>query len=139
MTLRALARPTTAPSWSSSTRSSAITSSRLPGSGPSSGQPDDELRGRAADRLAAAGRRILRHGYDRTARTLLERAVELRRPLTPDIRLELDYAEQLHWADAAGAAGVAAEAQQRARSYGDALGEALARVAEKHFQVFSEQ
>jgi hypothetical protein len=97
------------------------------------GQPDESLSLRAAARLAKAARRILRPGNDRTARALFARAVELTRPFTLDVHLELDYAETLHWEDAAGAAQAAAAAADRACSAGDTLGEAPARVANGHY------
>jgi tetratricopeptide (TPR) repeat protein len=102
------------------------------------GRPDDRLSLRAADRLKKAARRILRPGNDRIARGLFARAIELTRPFTLDVYLELDYAEALHWEDAAGAARLAGTAADRAGSAGDELGEAVARVAEGHFRLFSE-
>jgi class 3 adenylate cyclase/tetratricopeptide (TPR) repeat protein len=102
------------------------------------GQPDERLSLRAAARLAKAARRILRPGNDRTARALFARAVELTQPFMLDVYLELDYAETLYWEDAAGAARVASAAAGQARSAGDALGEALARVANGHYLIFAD-
>jgi class 3 adenylate cyclase/tetratricopeptide (TPR) repeat protein len=102
------------------------------------GQPDERLSLRAGERLAKAARRILRPGNDRIARGLFARAVELTRPFTLDVQLELDYAETLHWEDAAGAVRVASAAADRARSAGDVLGDMLARVAEGHYRMFAE-
>ena len=49
------------------------------------GQPDDALAERAGERLAAAGRRALWRGDERAAAGLLERALELTRPLRLDV------------------------------------------------------
>jgi class 3 adenylate cyclase/tetratricopeptide (TPR) repeat protein len=102
------------------------------------GRPDERLSLRAAERLTNAARRIHRPGNDRISRGLFLRAVELTRPFTLDVHLELAYAETLHWEDPTGASRVAAEAADRAHSRGDVLGEALARVAEGHFRIFVE-
>jgi tetratricopeptide (TPR) repeat protein len=64
--------------------------------------------------------------------------VELKRPFVLDVHLELDYAEALHWEDAAGAVRVATRAADRARAAGDDLAELLARVAEGHYRILSE-
>ncbi len=102
------------------------------------GQQDERLSARAADRLAKAARRMLRPGNDRIARALFARAVELKRSCALDVHLELDYAEALHWEDAAAAVRVAARAADRARAAGDDLAELLARVAEGHYRILSE-
>src|SRR5207237_693020 len=59
------------------------------------GKPDPELTERAADRLAAAGRRALWRGDHHAAASLLERALELIRPARLDVVLELDLAAAL--------------------------------------------
>ena len=56
------------------------------------GQPDPVLAERAAERLAAAGRRASDRLDERAAFALLSRAVELRRPLRLDLALELEAA-----------------------------------------------
>jgi len=48
-------------------------------------QPDAALGERAAQRLTAAGRRALGRGDDRAAASLLERSLELTRPLRLDV------------------------------------------------------
>jgi tetratricopeptide (TPR) repeat protein len=102
------------------------------------GQPDERLSLRAAARLATAARRRLRPGTDRMGRGLFARAVELTRPFTVDAKLELDYAQTVHWEDAAAAVQISAAAAQRAQSAGDVLGELLARMAEGYFRILSE-
>src|SRR6266545_4557774 len=57
------------------------------------GQPDPALAERAIEHLAAAGRRALWRVDEPAAASLLERALELTRPLRLDVRLELDLAE----------------------------------------------
>ena len=49
-------------------------------------QPDAALGERAAQRLTAAGRRALGRGDDRAAASLLERSLELTRPLRLDVQ-----------------------------------------------------
>ena len=93
------------------------------------GQPDVALARRAGERLAAAGQTALwRDG--RPARALLERALDLLRPLRIDVQLELDLAlacamqhDERHAAEIAGAAAM------RARAAEDDVGVADARVA----------
>src|SRR5919201_1620883 len=91
------------------------------------GQPDDELVKRAGERLAAAGRRAFWRGDDHAAARLIERALELTRPLRLDVVLELDLAQAL-WRDRR--VDIAEGAAERARAAGDATGGALARAAE---------
>jgi class 3 adenylate cyclase/tetratricopeptide (TPR) repeat protein len=90
------------------------------------GRPDSVLAGRAAERLAMAGRRALWRGDDRAAATLLERAVELRRP-GYDVALELDLATAQPTPQQA--AAIAEETTERAGAAADAPGEAAARTA----------
>jgi AAA ATPase-like protein/tetratricopeptide repeat protein len=91
------------------------------------GQPDAGLAERAGEHLAAAGRRASWRGDDRAAAPLLERALELTRPLRLDINLELDLAnvQQVPRENAA----IAERVAERARQAGDLAGEALALVA----------
>ncbi len=98
------------------------------------GQPDPGLTERAGERLAAAGRRALWRGDLRAAIALLERALELIRPLGLDVHLELDLAEALSTADPRKAAAIAEAAAERAHTSGDRTGEALARVVAAHFR-----
>ena len=89
--------------------------------------PDPALADRAAERLASAGRRALGRGDERAAASLLERALDLTRPLRLDVLLELDLARALE-ADARRAAPIVERAAERAAAAGDRAGEALARV-----------
>jgi class 3 adenylate cyclase/tetratricopeptide (TPR) repeat protein len=99
------------------------------------GQPDRGLAERAGARLAAAGRRALWRGDMRAASPLLERALELTRPLHLDVRLELDLADaQLVRPEQA---AIAEQAAERAREAGDRVGEALALVVAAEARVFS--
>ena len=100
------------------------------------GQTDGAVAERAGVRLAAAGRRALWRGDDRAAAGLLERALELTRPSTLDVVLELDLGQAISDRDPQGAAALAAAAAERARSAGDATAEALARVGAAYFSVF---
>ena len=94
------------------------------------GQPDPGLAERANEHLAAAGRRALGRADGRAAVPLLERALELTRPLWLDVHLELDLAgaQQIPRQGAA----IAEQAAERAREAGDHVGEALARVVAAH-------
>jgi tetratricopeptide (TPR) repeat protein len=97
------------------------------------GQPDPVLAERAGERLAAAGRRALFRDDPGVARTLLERAVALTRPLRLDVHLELDLAgAQLNLRQSAAICQAAAE---RAGAAGDTAGEALARVGAVFYRV----
>ena len=96
------------------------------------GRPDPMLAERAGERLAAAGRRALWRGDDRAAASLLERALELTRPVRLDVHLELDLARTLFWTEPKRAPTIAADAAERARTAGDEVGEALARVVATH-------
>jgi class 3 adenylate cyclase len=92
------------------------------------GQAADELAERAAERLAAAGRRALWREDRRAARTLLERALELTRPLRLDVLLEVDLAATMFIEDSRRAASIVNDAAERAAAEGDATGEAFARA-----------
>jgi class 3 adenylate cyclase/tetratricopeptide (TPR) repeat protein len=100
------------------------------------GQPDPELTERAAERLAAAGRRAAGRADSRAAAGLLERALALTRPTRLDVVLELDLAAALSW-DGPKAAEIADAAAARARTAGDEAGELLARVATAYHRSWS--
>ena len=93
------------------------------------GQTDPELAEGAGKRLASAGRRAFWRGDERAAALLLERALELTRPIRLDVLLELDLAQALNYSDPRKAADVADAAAGRARASGDESGEKLARTA----------
>jgi class 3 adenylate cyclase len=59
------------------------------------GQPDAALSERAGQHLAAAGQRALWRLDERAAATLLERALELTRPIRLDVQLELQLSDVL--------------------------------------------
>jgi class 3 adenylate cyclase len=92
------------------------------------GQPLEELAERAAERLAAGGRRALWRDDRRAARALFERALELTRPFRLDVLLEVDLAATLFLEDARRAAEIVEAAAERAAAEGDATGEAFARA-----------
>ncbi len=92
------------------------------------GQAADELAARAGDRLAAAGRRALWREDRRAAAVLLERALDLTRPLRLDVLLEVDLAETCFVDDARQAALNLERAGERAAAEGEATGEAFARA-----------
>jgi class 3 adenylate cyclase/tetratricopeptide (TPR) repeat protein len=92
------------------------------------GESDAALADRAGDRLAAAGRRALWRVDEPAAASLLERALELTRPLRLDVHLELDFASVFYVADPQRAVALAEAAAEGARAAGDHAGEALARV-----------
>ena len=93
------------------------------------GHPDLELAGRAGDRLATAGRRAFHRSDFLAAITLLEKALELSRPVRLDIHLELDLARtHRQRRDFARAEAVAEAAATRAREAGDVMAEELARI-----------
>jgi class 3 adenylate cyclase/tetratricopeptide (TPR) repeat protein len=96
------------------------------------GAADPELAGRAAERLAAAGRRALWRGDERAAANLLERSLTLSRPFGLDVMLELDLSQALS-TDPARAMAVAEAAAIRAAAATDETGAALAHaVATQH-------
>jgi hypothetical protein len=97
-------------------------------------QADPALAERAAQRLAAAGRRALGRGDDRAAASLLERALTLSRPLTSDVHGEVDLAQAVG-SDPRRAARIADDAAERAAAIGDREGEALARVVSARFRL----
>ena len=91
------------------------------------GQPNATLAERAGERVAAAGRQALWRGDNRAAAALLERALELLRPVGVDVALEVDLASAQPTPQQA--APIADAAAERARAAGDVPGEAIARVA----------
>jgi class 3 adenylate cyclase len=92
------------------------------------GGPDPGLAIAAGERLASAGRRALARDDSRAAANLIERGLELMRPLRLDVYLELDLG-QAHGHDPRRALAISEAAADRAAAAGDATGEALARVA----------
>jgi hypothetical protein len=97
------------------------------------GQSDPALSLRAGERLAAAGRRALWRADERAAARLLERALDLTRPLRLDVNLELDLAQALS-PTPQHAVAVAEQAAERASTAGDIAGEALARAVTAHYR-----
>jgi class 3 adenylate cyclase len=98
-------------------------------------QPDSALADRAAERLAAAGRRALERGDDRAAVSLLERALALTRPLRLDVRLEVDLAQAVGESDPREAAAISERAAERAAALRDEAGEALARLLAARYRI----
>src|SRR5256886_959157 len=92
------------------------------------GKPVEELAERAAERLAASGRRALWREDRRAARALFERALELTRPFRLDVLLEVDLAATLFIEDSRRAAEIVEAAAERAAAEGDATGEVFARA-----------
>ena len=97
-------------------------------------QADSALAERAAQRLAAAGRRALGRGDDRAAASLLERALTLTRPRKSDVHVEVDLAQAVR-SDPRRATRIADDAAERAAATGDREGEALARVVSARFRL----
>jgi class 3 adenylate cyclase/tetratricopeptide (TPR) repeat protein len=93
------------------------------------GRSDPELSDRAAQRLAAAGRRAKDRLDSRAALPLLNRAVELLRPIRFDFALEFDAAWLNEWFDLRAAARAAETVAERADTAGDVSGSMLARAA----------
>ena len=98
------------------------------------GQPHRDLAERAAGYFAAAGRRALWRLDTGAAAALLERALTLTRPIRLDVHLELDLA-RAHGATPREAAGIAEAAAERARSAGDLVGEATARILAGNYRM----
>jgi class 3 adenylate cyclase/tetratricopeptide (TPR) repeat protein len=101
------------------------------------GRPEAEVTLAAGDRLAAAGRRAYWRGDDNAATGLLERALQLMRPLRLDVVTELDLAA-CHLGDPRTAAAICDQAAERAAAEGDIPGEALARAANALYQSWME-
>jgi class 3 adenylate cyclase len=100
------------------------------------GQPDPALAVRASEHLATAGRRALWRVDEPAAASLLERALELTRPLRLDVHLELDLAEVFNVADSHQAAALAEAAAEQAHAAGDGAGAALARVVAAEYRLW---
>jgi class 3 adenylate cyclase/tetratricopeptide (TPR) repeat protein len=98
------------------------------------GQPDTSLAARASERLAVAGRRALWRADGHAGAALLERALELTRPLRLDVHLELDLAQSLQWIDIERSAVIAEETAGRARAAGDEAGDLLGLTVARFFQ-----
>jgi len=97
------------------------------------GQEDAALAARAGERLGDAGERAVWRTDYVAAIALLERALELLRPLRSDIDLELFLAAAWSYRfDQNRAAEIAEAAAERARGAGDLAGEAAARVVAEH-------
>ena len=96
--------------------------------------PDAILAERAAERLAAAGRRALSRSDDRAAASLLERSLALTRALRLDVHLEVDLAQALA-AEPRRAAAIAEQAAERAVATSDAAAEVLARVVSARYRL----
>ncbi len=92
------------------------------------GQSDPVLVDRAAERLAAGGRRADERGDFRAALALLTRAVELLRPVRLDLALELELAWAMEVLDARAGAAAADDLASRAEQAGDHSGALLARA-----------
>jgi class 3 adenylate cyclase len=92
------------------------------------GEAAESLALRAGDRLAAAGRLALWREDRRAARRLLDRALDLTRPLRLDVLLEVDLAATLFIEDSRRAVAIVDAAAKRAAVEGDATGEAFARA-----------
>jgi class 3 adenylate cyclase/tetratricopeptide (TPR) repeat protein len=99
------------------------------------GQPDVRLAERAGERLSIAGRRALWRGDGHAAASLLDRALELTRPIRLDVHLELDLAQALYWVDIEKAAAIAEETASRARAAGDEAGDLLALTVAAFFRA----
>ncbi|HEX9415704.1 MAG TPA: adenylate/guanylate cyclase domain-containing protein [Gaiellaceae bacterium] len=92
------------------------------------GKPDEAVAERAAERLAAAGRRALWRLDRASAALLLERALKL--TSRADVHLELDLAAAT--SNSQDAARIADRAVENARRAGNLVAEALARVVAAH-------
>jgi class 3 adenylate cyclase/tetratricopeptide (TPR) repeat protein len=99
------------------------------------GHADSGVAARAGEHLAAAGRRALWRADYRAAAPLLERALELTRPLRLDVHLELEFADARQAPREQ--AAIAEQAAERASQAGDQVGEALALVVAAEARVFA--
>ena len=97
-------------------------------------QPDTVLAERAAERLAAGGRRALARGDEHAAVSFLERSLEFTRALRLDVLLEVDLAQALG-SNPREAAAIAERAAERAAVDADHAGEALARVVSARYRL----
>jgi class 3 adenylate cyclase/tetratricopeptide (TPR) repeat protein len=101
------------------------------------GQPEPALAERAAVRLAGAGRRANDRQDPRAARALLNRAVELLRPVRFDLALELEAAWASFDVDIPAAAQAADAVAERADAAEDDSGAMLARASAHLFRTYS--
>ena len=101
------------------------------------GSPDPSLAERAADRLAAAGRRAQDRLDGRATLALLTRAVELLRPLRLDLALELEAAWASSEVDGRAAAQAADTIAERAEAADDRSGAMLARALALSLRAWS--
>jgi class 3 adenylate cyclase/tetratricopeptide (TPR) repeat protein len=92
------------------------------------GQSDSSLVERAAERLAAAGRRANERGDYRAALALLTRAAELLHPVRLDLALELQVVWLMNTVDGRAGAEAADDVANRAERAGDHSGALLARA-----------
>jgi class 3 adenylate cyclase/tetratricopeptide (TPR) repeat protein len=92
------------------------------------GQPDPGLAERAAEHLAAGGRRADERGDSRGALALLTRAAELLRPVRLELELELQVAWHLNAVSGRAGAEAAEDVANRAERAGDHSGALLARA-----------
>lgn len=92
------------------------------------GRPDSILAERAAERLAAGGRRADERGDYRGALALLTRAVQLLRPVRLDLALELELTWHMNALDGRAAAEATDDVGNRAERAGDHSGALLARA-----------
>jgi class 3 adenylate cyclase/tetratricopeptide (TPR) repeat protein len=95
------------------------------------GRSNDGRAERAGTRLATAGRRALWRGDLRGARSLLERALELTRPVRFDVQLELALADT-HFEVPRERVDATSRVLERAREAGDPLAVTLAEVEAAH-------
>jgi class 3 adenylate cyclase len=101
-------------------------------------QHDPGLAERAGDHLVAAARRALSRGDERAAASLLERALQLTRPIRLDIHSEVDLADALARTQPQKAASIAEAAAWRAEEAGDETAAALARVIAANVRCLTE-
>jgi class 3 adenylate cyclase/tetratricopeptide (TPR) repeat protein len=101
------------------------------------GQPDPNLAERAAQRLAAAGRRANDRLDGRAALALLTRAAELLRPHALDLALELEAAWTNLEFDVRAGTGVAEAVAEHAEIAGDPSGAMLARAMALFMRIYS--
>jgi tetratricopeptide (TPR) repeat protein len=102
------------------------------------GEANAALALRAGGHLITAGRRAFQRGDERAAAVLLERGLELTRPIQLDVHSEVDLADVLTRTEPERAAQIADTAATRAREAGDGPGEALARVVAAHLRTQSD-
>ena len=101
------------------------------------GQGDSALAERAAERLAAAGRRAKDRLDGQAALALLTRAVELLRPHRLELALELDAAWATAEVDGRAAVQAADTVAERAEAAGDGSGAKLARAMARCLRMIS--